>query len=91
MGSIILWAIIRELSASIVIQMVFRVEGYSYNYFVMNFSGYLLYTLYMSIGYFTTIKGAGTVVIADLLFVYHAMFMMILYSIQFLMYPVIYI
>lgn len=54
----------------------------------MNVSGYLLYALYMSIGYFTDIKGAGTVVLADLLFVYHAMFIMIVFSIQCIIYPV---
>lgn len=43
----------------------------------------------MTLGYFTTIKGAGTVVLADLLFVYHAMLMMILYGIQFVIYKVV--
>lgn len=55
----------------------------------MNFSGYLLYTIYTSLGYFTHIKGAGTVLLADLLFVYHAMFMLLLFLCQFLLYPVI--
>lgn len=54
----------------------------------MNFSGYLLYTIYTSLGYFTKIKGAGTVLLPDLLFVYHAMFMLLLFLIQFIIYPV---
>lgn len=56
----------------------------------MNISGYMLYTIYMNIGYFTHIKGAGTVTLSDLIFVYHTMLMMILYTIQCIIYPVKY-
>ena len=34
-------------------------EGYSLNYFFMSGLGYLFYGAYMTIGYFTKIKGAG--------------------------------
>lgn len=42
----------------------------------------------MTVGYFTDIKGAGTVVIADLIFVYHAMLMVTIYAVQCIIYPV---
>ena len=57
------------------------------NYFIMNVSGYTLYTLYTSIGFFTDLEGAGTVVLADLLFVYHAMFCLTIEIIQALYFP----
>jgi cystinosin len=55
-----------------------RVEGFSLDYLMFNISGYALYSIYSSIGYFTTIKGAGTVVIGDLVFVYHSVLMVII-------------
>ena len=38
-------------------------------------------------GYFFKYKGAGTVVIADLIFVYHALLMCLILSVQALIYP----
>ena len=52
-----------------------RVEGFSLDYLVLNITGYGLYTIYSTVGYFTDIPGAGTVVIADLVFVYHGVLM----------------
>ena len=90
MGIIILWSTLRKLYIKIVkINTKFRVEGYSLNYYIMNFSGYLLYSIYMSLGYFTDIKGAGTVILPDLIFVYHAMLMMLIYGIQSILYKVL--
>lgn len=57
------------------------------NYLIMNICGYTYYTLYSSIGYFTDIEGAGTVVILDLIYVYHAMFCVIIEGLQSLYYP----
>ena len=59
-----------------------RVEGFSLDYLVLNITGYTFYTIYSSVGYFTDITGAGTVVIADLFFVYHAGVMTIIQIIQ---------
>ena len=50
-------------------------EGFNLDYLVLNITGYGLYTIYSSVGYFTDIPGAGTVVIADLVFVYHGVLM----------------
>jgi len=65
------------------------VEGFSLDYLIFNITGYTLYTIYSSIGYFTDIQGAGTVVIGDLIFVYHSVLMIIIQSIQCLIYEVI--
>ena len=64
-----------------------RVEGYELNYLVMNISGYTFYGIYSTIGFFTNISGAGTVVIADLIFVYHAILMVIILTGQVFYYP----
>lgn len=64
-----------------------RVEGYSLNYLVMNISGYLFYSIYSTLGFFFKVKGAGTVVVADLIFVYHALLMCLVLSIQACIYP----
>lgn len=53
----------------------------------MNICGYTLYGIYSTIGYFTSISGAGTVVFADIFFVYHAIAMVIIQSLQVLYYP----
>lgn len=57
------------------------------NYLVMNINGYLFYGIYSTLGYFFHMKGAGTVVFADLFFVYHALLMCLVLSIQALIYP----
>ena len=53
----------------------------------MNISGYIFYGLYSTIGYFTDVPGAGTVVLADILFVYHALFMVFILTVQASIYP----
>jgi hypothetical protein len=58
------------------------VEGFSMDYLAFNISGYTFYAIYSSVGYFTDIPGAGTVVIADLIFIYHAIVMMTVKVIQ---------
>jgi hypothetical protein len=58
------------------------VEGFSLDYLVFNISGYTFYTIYSSVGYFSDIGGAGTVVIADLVFVYHSMLMIAIQVVQ---------
>lgn len=55
---------------------------------VFNITGYTFYIIYSSVGYFTDIKGAGTVVIADLVFVYHAALMVVIETIQCVIYEV---
>ena len=57
------------------------------NYLVMNINGYIFYGIYSTLGYFFKFKGAGTVVIADLIFVYHALLMCLVLSIQACIYP----
>ena len=60
------------------------------DYLVFNISGYTFYAIYSSVGYFTNIKGAGTVVIADLIFIYHAIVMMSVKVVQCFMYEVVF-
>lgn len=55
---------------------------------MFNITGYTFYIIYSSVGYFTDIKGAGTVVIADLVFVYHAALMVVIETIQCIIYEV---
>lgn len=57
------------------------------NYLVMNISGDLFYGIYTTLGYFFHFKEAGTVVIADLVFIYHALLMCLVLSIQACIYP----
>lgn len=57
------------------------------NYLVMNICGDLLYGIYSTLGFFFLFKGAGTVVIADLVFIYHALLMCIILSVQAWIYP----
>lgn len=63
-------------------------EGFNLDYLVFNISGYTFYTAYSSIGYFTDVDGAGTVVIADLIFVYHSMLMIAIQVVQCFIYEV---
>jgi hypothetical protein len=64
------------------------VEGFSLDYLIFNINGYTFYTVYSSIGYFTDIHGAGTVVIADLIFVYHSILMVAVQAVQCCIYEV---
>jgi hypothetical protein len=64
------------------------VEGFSLDYLAFNISGYTFYTIYSSIGYFTDIEGAGTVVIADLIFVYHSVILVAIQTFQCCIYEV---
>ena len=59
----------------------------SLDFLALNICGFAFYALYSSIGFFTTIKGAGTVVLADLLFAYHALVMVLLWLVQTFLYP----
>lgn len=62
-------------------------EGFDLNYLVMDIVGYAFYGIYSSLGFFMHEKGAGTVVINDLIFVYHALFIMVIEVIQVARYP----
>ena len=53
----------------------------------MNISGYGFYTIYSTVGFFTDIEGAGTVLPADLFFCYHAVLMVAIETIQAVIYP----
>ena len=84
-----------------------RVEGFSLDYLYLNLIGYTFYGIYSTIGYFTSIKGAGTtksnfhryhpiittigtVLLGDLIFVYHAIPIVIVEAVQCCYYPVRY-
>ena len=62
-------------------------EGFELNYLVMNITGYTFYGMYSTLGYFFKAKGAGTVVVADLFFIYHALLMVVILAGQVLIYP----
>jgi len=64
------------------------VEGFNLDYLVLNISGYTFYAIYSSLGYFTDMEGAGTVVIADLVFVYHGIVMIAIEAVQCCIYEV---
>jgi hypothetical protein len=83
-----LWANILKLPPKIVLIKKSRVEGFSLNYFAFSFTGYTYYTIYLTLGRFSNLKGAGTVVIADLIFIYHTVFMIIIQLIQCIIYHV---
>ncbi len=53
----------------------------------MNTFGYTFYSIYSTLGYFFHAKGAGTVVVADLFFAYHALFICLVLGIQACIYP----
>ena len=57
------------------------------DYLVLNIVDYIFYMIYSTLGYFFKFRGAGTVVIADLVFVYHALFVCTVLSIQTCIYP----
>lgn len=57
------------------------------DYLVMNIIDYVFYGIYSTLGFFFKFKGAGTVVVADLVFVYHALFICTVLSIQAFIYP----
>lgn len=63
-------------------------EGFSLDYLLLNVSGYTFYTIYTTLGYFTDLEGAGTVVIADLVFVYHSVLMVAIQVYQCCIYKV---
>lgn len=87
---LVLWSNLLKLPSKIVIIELSRVEGFSLNYFAFSFTGYTYYTIYLTLGRFTDIKGAGTVVIADLIFIYHTVIMIIIQLIQCITYDVSY-
>ncbi len=57
------------------------------DYLMMDVVGYVFYAIYSTLGYFFEFKGAGTVVIADLVFSYHALFITLVLSVQACIYP----
>ena len=79
---------LRELQAQVVTNNILSVEGFSLDYLVFNVSGYTFYTIYTTLGYFTDLEGAGTVVIADLVFVYHSVVMVAMQVYQCCIYKV---
>ena len=64
-----------------------RVEGMSLDFLALNICGFVFYAIYSTIGYFHLTQGAGTVVLADLLFAYHALAMVLLWLVQTYIYP----
>ena len=71
-----------KLQVEIVVLLANRVEGFPLNYVLINVTGWTCYSTYTTLGYFTTIKGAGTVVLFDFVFVCHAMLMVAIGCIQ---------
>lgn len=78
-----------ELEIQIVPSLIFRVEGFSFNYEVFNVCGYLFYSFYCTLGFFFHQQGAGTVVISDLVFAYHSLLMVAIEGVQCFIYKVI--
>ena len=67
--------------------IILRVEGYNLDYLMLDVVGYIFYGIYSTLGFFFQFKGAGTVVIADLVFSYHALFITLVLSVQAYIYP----
>ena len=62
-------------------------QGYNYDYYIMAVNGTIFYLIYCMLGFFTNIKGAGTVLLGDLLWtVFNACFL-IIQMVQFCIYP----
>jgi cystinosin len=59
----------------------------SLDFLVLNICGFVFYAIYSTIGFFTDIKGAGTVVLGDLIFAYHALVMVLIWLVQAVIYP----
>jgi hypothetical protein len=57
------------------------------DFIIYNIVGYTFYGIYSTLGYFFEAKGAGTVVIADLIFIYHGFLMVVIWAIQAYIYP----
>ena len=74
MVDFILWLTIWELQKQKV-KSIFSVEGYSLKFQVLNFTGFLFYSIYSSMGYFGNDPSAGTVDLSDIAFGYHALLM----------------
>jgi len=53
----------------------------------MNIFGYTFYSIYSSLGFFWGFEGAGTVVVADLFFAYHALAICFVLAFQAFIYP----
>jgi hypothetical protein len=63
------------------------VEGYSLNYLLLNTFGYTFYSIYSTLGFFFGMEGAGTVVVADIVFAYHALLCCVVLGVQAYIYP----
>ena len=59
----------------------------SLDFLALNICGFAFYAIYSSIGFFTTLTGAGTVVLADIVFAYHALIMVLIWLCQTFIYP----
>lgn len=64
-------------------------EGFSLNYFAFSLTGYTYYAIYLSVGAFTDLQGAGTIVIADLFFIYHTVLVIAIQLTQCIIYEVL--
>ena len=53
----------------------------------MNLTGYVLYSIYCTLGYFFDESGAGTVIPGDVFFAYHGIFMTCVICCQVAIYP----
>lgn len=62
-------------------------EGFSYDFFILAFTGASFYSIYCLIGYFTEISGTGTVVLGDLLFALLTSLVLLVEMYQFHIYP----
>ena len=54
---------------------------------MLNFTGFLFYSIYSSLGYFDNDPGAGTVDLSDIAFGYHALFIISITGVQCIIYP----
>lgn len=57
------------------------------DFIIYNIVGYTFYGIYSTLGFFFKDKGAGTVVIGDLVFIYHGIVMVAIWAIQAYIYP----
>jgi hypothetical protein len=57
------------------------------DFIVYNVVGYMFYATYSTLGFFFLDPGAGTVVLADIIFIYHGLLMVFVWAIQAIIYP----
>lgn len=69
--------------------LIYSGEGVKLDYIILNITGYTALCIYSTTGYYNPDLGLGLVVLEDLIFTYHSLFMSLIAFILVLYFPVI--